>query len=98
MTLTPCRRCGQQVSTEAPACPHCGVPDPVESIPSEERATKRTESGSLFGAFLLAVGLLWALLGVGNWGSVSLVLNMLLFILPGLTVAALGQMLRKRAG
>ena len=29
MALVPCRECGQQVSTEAPACPHCGVPQPV---------------------------------------------------------------------
>lgn len=24
-----CRECGKQVSSEAPACPHCGVPQPV---------------------------------------------------------------------
>ncbi len=26
MTLVPCRECGEQVSTEALSCPHCGVP------------------------------------------------------------------------
>ena len=29
MALMPCRECSQQVSTEARACPHCGVPDPA---------------------------------------------------------------------
>lgn len=29
MALEQCRECGQQVSTEAAACPHCGVPNPV---------------------------------------------------------------------
>ena len=28
MALVPCRECGQQISTEAPICPHCGVPEP----------------------------------------------------------------------
>jgi len=28
MALARCRECGSQVSTEAPACPHCGVPKP----------------------------------------------------------------------
>ncbi len=30
MALKPCRECGQLVSTEASACPHCGVPRPTE--------------------------------------------------------------------
>ncbi len=29
MALAACRECGQKVSTEAPSCPHCGVPSPV---------------------------------------------------------------------
>lgn len=28
MTLSPCRECGEQVSTQAKSCPKCGVPDP----------------------------------------------------------------------
>lgn len=28
MALTECRECGDQVSTEAPTCPNCGVPKP----------------------------------------------------------------------
>ena len=29
MALKPCRECGKEVSTEAPSCPQCGVPDPT---------------------------------------------------------------------
>jgi len=29
MALMFCRECGKQVSSEAPACPHCGAPQPV---------------------------------------------------------------------
>ncbi len=29
MALTGCRECGQQVSTEAATCPHCGTPTPT---------------------------------------------------------------------
>jgi hypothetical protein len=28
MSLTPCRECRREVSTEAPVCPHCGVLEP----------------------------------------------------------------------
>ncbi len=28
MSLTTCRECGREVSTEAPSCPHCGAPGP----------------------------------------------------------------------
>jgi len=34
MALTKCRDCGDQVSTEAPSCPHCGAPRPA-SVPAE---------------------------------------------------------------
>jgi hypothetical protein len=34
MSLSTCRECGQQVSTEAVSCPHCGVPDPMRSTPT----------------------------------------------------------------
>lgn len=29
MALMYCRECGDRVSSEAPTCPHCGVPQPV---------------------------------------------------------------------
>ena len=31
MPLAPCRECGREVSSEAAACPHCGVPRPTAS-------------------------------------------------------------------
>lgn len=34
MPLRECRECGREVSSLAPACPHCGVPSPV---PKPER-------------------------------------------------------------
>lgn len=33
MALLPCPECGQQVSTEAVSCPHCGRPSPAGSLP-----------------------------------------------------------------
>lgn len=52
MALVPCRECGVTVSTEAPTCPHCGVPDPgrtsappaappASALPSERPASPR---------------------------------------------------------
>ena len=32
MALLPCRECGRQVSTEAPFCPQCGVPNPTRGM------------------------------------------------------------------
>lgn len=29
MALVPCRECHKQISTTAPSCPHCGVPNPA---------------------------------------------------------------------
>lgn len=29
MAMKPCRECGEQVSTQAKACPHCGTPHPA---------------------------------------------------------------------
>lgn len=121
MSLTECRECGDQVSDEADHCPHCGVPDPAGtgSRPaSKEQSAARTdssseeESGGCLGTGLVAVGVLWGLIGVGNivvgFGNISeggggegmmganLMINMLLFVLPALVVAGLGGILRKR--
>jgi uncharacterized membrane protein len=38
MALQPCRECGARISTEAPSCPHCGVPDPTRGSAPEARA------------------------------------------------------------
>lgn len=31
MALILCRECSKEISDEAPACPHCGVPNPEDS-------------------------------------------------------------------
>src|SRR4051812_43281977 len=36
MSLQPCRECASRVSTEAPFCPHCGVPDPTRGTGADE--------------------------------------------------------------
>ena len=37
MALARCRECQRKVSTEAPSCPHCGVPNPTSgSVRSAE--------------------------------------------------------------
>jgi len=46
MALEPCRECGQQVSTEAPTCPHCGVPSPTrEGRTVEDLSNEMEEKG-----------------------------------------------------
>lgn len=47
MALKPCRECGQEVSTEATACPQCGAParasDKTERVrTSEDSALTRS--------------------------------------------------------
>ena len=32
MALIKCRECGNEVSSEAPACPHCGIPVPAGRV------------------------------------------------------------------
>ena len=52
MALKPCRECGKQVSTEATACPNCGVPKPTRapraarprSRPSERKIAAHLEA------------------------------------------------------
>lgn len=43
MSVAPCRACGQQVSVQAPACPHCGHP-----------SAQRRGAGSKIVAYVLA--------------------------------------------
>lgn len=84
MALQPCRECGAQVSTEAPTCPHCGVPDPAVLLKSEPppppqesqtrqslplRPTAPPESGRRVTA--VAVGSLVLLVGAAMWGGVA---------------------------
>lgn len=47
MALKPCRECEKKVSTEALACPNCGVPNPVKKISKKKYKVtpKYTDSG-----------------------------------------------------
>lgn len=64
----------------------------------------------MLGGVLLFLGGAWALLGLGNivlsftntsiaagWQAFGLILNMLVFVLPGLVVAGIGELLRRRS-
>ena len=60
MGLAPCRECGRQVSTEAEACPHCGLPNPAD-VPTgkgtpEAAATTKAEGLTLGCLGCLGVG------------------------------------------
>ncbi len=57
MALIPCPECQKDVSTRAPACPHCGCPltEPV-SPPPEEANRLKPSANSLDGTTWKAVG------------------------------------------
>lgn len=63
MAMTKCRECKKEVSSEAPACPHCGVKNPGRSD-----GLSATAIGCLailgFGALVLVIGVLAD--GTGN--------------------------------
>lgn len=54
MPLVPCPECGQQVSTLAAACPHCGAPRAVNS-PTTSILHEDVSRGLIFGVSLLAL-------------------------------------------
>lgn len=64
MALKPCRECGQQVSEEAAACPHCGVTAPTRERTKEwvpcpkcgSAKTVRAGAGAVAAASLLGAG------------------------------------------
>lgn len=58
MTLTPCRRCGQQVSVDAESCPECRAPFPAEGEKTAQRlvGSKQREAAGTTGC--LSVGLM----------------------------------------
>ena len=61
------------------------------------------------GALLIFVGVIWAIIGMGNiigmsWSggnnsilTFGILINMVFFIVPGLGLAGLGQMIRRKA-
>lgn len=54
MSLASCRECHGQVSTEARACPHCGVPEPVPP-PQLVKPHARKRGGWWFAALLIGM-------------------------------------------
>ena len=57
MALAPCRECGAQISDQAPACPHCGVPRAAPQIAPVMHPSSRPSYG------VQAVGALVAVTG-----------------------------------
>jgi len=55
MALTPCRECGEQVSTVAATCPHCGIASPgVVLTPSTAKDQQLLAYGCLVSVLALA--------------------------------------------
>lgn len=51
MPITECRGCGQSVSTEAKACPHCGTPHPAREYVRQQRKEKLGEAAGTAAGF-----------------------------------------------
>ena len=51
MALTKCRECGQEISSEAVSCPHCGAPKPQKN--SRLEGSCQTILGIIFVTFLV---------------------------------------------
>jgi hypothetical protein len=58
MALIQCRECGKNVSDEAPACPHCGVPMSVAVTPVTEQSSKRVTQGASGCLIVIVLGAL----------------------------------------
>ena len=78
MALVPCRECGNEISTEAPSCPRCGVINPVVAEPAgpiEEKQEKeqwKVALGWAIGGFgLLVVFLIWTAISSGRRSGTS---------------------------
>ena len=73
MALMACRECGQQVSTKAAACPHCGAPNPASDDRQAEpdrAAAENKRKGSLVGfAAFLAIAAVIAIIIETNTGN-----------------------------
>ncbi len=79
MALVPCRECGNEISTEAPSCPHCGVINPVVAEPAgpikekeQEKEQWKAALGWAIGGFgLLVVFLIWTAISSGRRSHTS---------------------------
>jgi TonB family protein len=70
MALVTCSECGGRVSSEAPACPHCGYPDPSslqKTLPARPSAPPPSGGGISAGWLILGIVVLGALV-VGLFG------------------------------
>ena len=86
MALVPCRECGNEISTEAPSCPHCGVINPVVAEPAGPIREKEQEKDPT----LLQVSWRSRRLRAGGYGMDSIRrvgLSLIPAILPGLLLA-----------
>ena len=75
MALKPCRECKKKVSTEATACPSCGVPNPTQEIKTKEEVVSKTlksseEQGSWDNFMDGKLDLKTAFWGYGFFGSI----------------------------
>lgn len=52
MAMTKCKECGNDVSTEAKTCPHCGVDNPGLTTEVEKKAEKKESMSSMIGSAL----------------------------------------------
>lgn len=70
MALTNCKECGQQVSDQAAACPHCGYritpPEAQQDVPRTSAAIRKAGSFAGGGCALQALGLLSLLAALGT--------------------------------
>lgn len=79
MALVHCRECGNEISTEAPSCSHCGVINPVVAEPAgpmkekgQEKEQWKAALGWAIGGFgLLVVFLIWTAISSGRRSRTS---------------------------
>lgn len=101
MALINCPECEKEVSDEAENCPNCGHP-----IKEKNSDDSSSTGKNWFYGLMIIIGGGWALLGFGNifegfmniaesgdgtgMMSLNLLVNVVLFILPGLVVSGIG--------
>lgn len=63
MALLACRECGKQISSEAPACPHCGAPRAIAAPPPPSPPQTSGCAKFALGLVIFVV----AAMVIGNW-------------------------------
>ena len=99
MALMYCRECGKQVSSEAPTCPNCGVPQPVilaggyaPTLATAYPLAPRKDTGiaALLSFFIPGAGQMYkGHVGAGFGWMLAVFLGYLALILPGLVLHVL---------